>query len=206
MVKVKWNQLADKKIVQKTIDSLKKNGITAYYVETSEEANKKVLELLPEGSEVMNMTSMTLDSIGISELIQKSGKFNSIRNKILSMDREKQGKEMQKLGAAPEWVIGSAHAVTQDGHVMIASASGSQLPAYSYGSSNVIWVVGTQKIVKTDDEGIKRIYEHCLPLESERARKAYGVPGSSINKLLIINKEFQEGRIYLIFVNEVLGF
>jgi len=206
VVKVKWNQLADKKIVQKTIDSLKKNGITAYYVETSEEANKKVLELLPEGSEVMNMTSMTLDSIGISELIQKSGKFNSIRNKILSMDREKQGKEMQKLGAAPEWVIGSAHAVTQDGHVMIASASGSQLPAYSYGSSNVIWVVGTQKIVKTDDEGIKRIYEHCLPLESERARKAYGVPGSSINKLLIINKEFQEGRIYLIFVNEVLGF
>ena len=122
------------------------------------------------------------------------------------MNRKNQGREMQKLGAAPEWAIGSVHAVTENGEVLIASASGSQLPAYAYGSSNVIFVVGAQKIVKNVDEGIKRIYEYCLPLESERARIAYGVPGSSVNKILIINKEFQEKRINLIFVNEVLGF
>ena len=78
------------------------------------------------------------------------------------------------------------------------------MPAYAYGSSNVIFVVGAQKIVKNVDEGIKRIYEYCLDLESERARRAYGVPGSSVNKILIINKEFQEKRITLIFVNELL--
>ncbi len=98
------------------------------------------------------------------------------------------------------------HAVTEDGKVLIASNSGSQLPAYAYGSGHVIWVVGAQKIVKNLDEGIKRIYEHSLPLESERARKAYGVPGSAVNKLLIINKEIIPGRITMILTKEKLGF
>ena len=122
------------------------------------------------------------------------------------MDRNTQGLEMQRLGAAPEFVIGSVHAVTQDGKVMIASNSGSQLPAHAYGSSNVIWVVGIQKIVKNIDEGFKRIYEHSLPLESERARKAYNMPGSFVSKILIINKEIKPGRITIIFVPEILGF
>ncbi len=122
------------------------------------------------------------------------------------MDKSKQGKEMQMLGAAPEYAVGSVHAVTEDGKVLIASATGSQLPAYVYGSKKVIWVVGTQKIVKNTDDGIKRIYEHTLPLESERAKKAYGVSGSFVAKLLLINKEFEKDRIHLIFVNESIGY
>ena len=113
---------------------------------------------------------------------------------------------MKKTGAAPEYCIGSVHAVTQDGKVFIASNTGSQLPSYAYGSANVIWVVGTQKIVKDFDEANERIYKYTLPLESERARKAYGVPGSAVNKMLIVNKEVAPGRITIIFVNEKLGF
>jgi len=154
----------------------------------------------------MSMSSVTLDTVSISKEIQESEKYNSARKKLLSMDRRTQDLEMQKLGAAPEWAAGSVHAITEDGKVIIASQSGSQLPAYAFGSSHVIWVVGTQKIVKNIDEGMKRIYEYVLPLESERAKKAYGVPGSAVNKILIINKEAQKGRITIIFVNEVLGF
>ncbi len=114
---------------------------------------------------------------------------------------------MQKLGAAPEYVIGSVHTVTEDGHVLIiASASGSQLPAYVYAAEHVIWVVGTQKIVKNIEEGMKRIYKYVLPLESARAHKAYGVPGSSVNKLLIVNKEPVPNRITIILVQQPLGF
>lgn len=147
-----------------------------------------------------------INKINITHEINESGKYNSIRNKLMSMNRETQGKEMNKLGAFPEYAVGSVHAVSENGEVMIASNSGSQLPAYVYGSEKVIWVVGTHKIVKNIDEGFERIYEHSLPLESERAKKAYGVPGSNVSKLLIINKELIPDRIYLIFVNEVLGF
>lgn len=202
----KWNTLATKETVTKTVKALKANGIDAIVVQTRKEAKEKAFERIPKGAEVMNMTSITLETIGVAKEIEESGRYNAVRNKLYAMDRKTQGLQMQKLGAAPEYVFGSIHAVTQDGKILIASQSGSQLPAYASGATHVIWVVGTQKIVADTDEGIKRIYEHCLPLEAERARKAYGVPGSNVNKLLIINKEIKAGRITLIFVNEKLGF
>lgn len=162
-----WGELASIESIQKTIEALKVNGINAIVVENKEEAKKKVLELLPRGAEVMNMSSVTIDSLGLPKEINESGKYNSIKNKLSKMDLKTQGPEMQKLGAAPEYAVGSVHAVTQDGKVLIASNTGSQLPAYVYASSRVIWVVGTQKIVANLDEGIKRIYDYVLPLESE---------------------------------------
>ena len=203
----KWDKLADEKTIKNTVAALKANGIDAQVVENRQEAKRKVLELIPESSEAMTMTSVTLDTIGLSEEINKAdSRFRPLRDKLYAMDRNTQVQEMNRLGAAPEFVVGSVHAVTEDGHVLIASNTGSQLPAYSFGALHVIWVVGAQKIVKNTDEGIKRIYEHSLPLESERAKKAYGVPGSAVNKVLIINKEVQPGRIKLILVKEKLGF
>ena len=203
----KWDKLADEKTIKNTVAALKANGIDAQVVENRQEAKRKVLELIPESSEAMTMTSVTLDTIGLSEEINKAdSRFRPVRDKLYAMDRNTQVQEMNRLGAAPEFAVGSVHAVTEDGHVLIASNTGSQLPVYSFGALHVIWVVGAQKIVKNTDEGIKRIYEHSLPLESERAKKAYGVPGSAVNKVLIINKEVQPGRIKLILVKEKLGF
>lgn len=204
----KWSQLADKETVDKTISALKANGIDAKFVETGEEAKQAVLSLLPEGSEVMTMSSTTLDAIGLSSKINQEGsKFKPVRDQLYAMDRQTQAQEMNRLGAAPEFALGSVHAVTEDGHVLIASNSGSQLPAYAYAAGHVIWVVGTQKIVKNTDEGIKRIYEYVLPLESDRANKAYNITtGSFVSKLLIINKELVPGRLTIILVGEKLGF
>lgn len=203
----KWDQLASKESIDKTIQSLKANGIEAEFVETSEDAKKEVFSLIPEGAEIMTMTSVTLDTLGLAKEINESDKYNSVRSKLNKMDRATQGLEMQKLGAAPDWTIGSVHAVSEDGHVLIASQTGSQLPAYVSGANHVIWVVGTQKIVKNTDEAIKRIYEYVLPLESARANKAYNITtGSNVSKLLIVNKEVKPGRITIIFVGEKLGF
>jgi len=200
-----WNKLATPKSLIKTVKVLKANGIDTIVVESGKQAKQKVLELLPKGAEVMTMTSVTLDTIGLAHEINESGNYNSVEQKFMGMNRETQGLEMQKMGTAPEWVVGSVHAVTQDGQVLIASNSGSQLPAYAYGSSHVIWVVGAQKIVKNLDRGMRRIRDYTFRLEDERAKKAYGV-GSGINKILIINKEIIPDRITLILVNEVLGF
>ena len=201
----KWNQLANKQSIDKAIEALKANGINAQFVENSDDVKREVLELIPQGAEVMNMTSVTLDTIGLPKDLNESGKYNSVRNKLNFMDRVTQGLEMQKIGASPEWAVGSVHAVTEEGQVIVVSNSGSQLQAYAGGSPNVIWIVGAQKIVKNTDEGMKRIYEYVLPLEDERAKKTYGV-GSNVSKVLIINKEIMSGRITLIIVNEVLGF
>ena len=202
-----FEELVSEAEVEKTIAALKANGMDALVVENGEDGKQKVLEMLPEGAEVMNMTSVTLDTISLAKEITESGRFNSVRNKLNKMDRKTQGSEMRKLSAAPEWAVGSVHAITQDGKVVIASNTGSQLPAYAYGAAHVIWVVGTQKIVKDMDEARKRIFEYVLPLESVRLNKAYNLTmGSNVSKLLIVSKEVTAGRITVIFVKEVLGF
>lgn len=202
-----FSQLADKETIDKTIKALAANGIDARFVETGEQAKEEVFKIIPQGVEVMTMSSVTLDILGISKEVQESGRYDSVKNKLASMHRETQGLEMLKIGAAPQYSVGSVHAVTEDGHVLIASNTGSQLPAYASAAANVIWVVGVQKIVKNIDEAMKRIYEYILPLESDRLNKAYNMTkGSFVSKVLIINREIKPGRITLIFVGEKLGF
>lgn len=201
------DNLASDSSLEKTISSLKQNGIEAEVVSNTEDAKQKVLSLIPKGAEVMTMQSMSLKTAGITEALD-TPEYNSVRNKLSSMDRATQSLEMQKLGAAPEYTVGSVHAITEDGKVLVASNTGSQLPAYVYASPHVIWVVGTQKIVPDVDTAIKRIYDYVLPLESERMSIQVGDPNlkSNVSKLLIINKEVKPGRLHIIFVKEKLGF
>ncbi len=204
-----FDQIADKEIVTKTVEALAQNGITAEVVATAEDAKHKVEDLIPEGAEVMTMTSVTLQESGITDLLDESGHYDSVKHKLSQMNRETDGKQMQQLGAAPEWAVGSVHAVTQSGQVIVVSNTGSQLPAYVYGSQHLIWVVGTQKIVKDYEEGIQRINEYIVPKETIRARKAYGLDETFHtfpSKILTFNRETQPDRIHLIFVEEVVGF
>lgn len=133
-----FGQLAADERVVKTARALQANNIQAVIVENGQEAKEKVLELIPAGAEIMCMSSVTLDAIGLSEL-------DTVKKQLMAMDRATQGREMRKLGSAPDWTVGSVQAVTEDGQVVVASNSGSQLPAYAYGAGRVIWVVGVQK-------------------------------------------------------------
>jgi len=204
-----FTKLPSNEIVKRTVEALKANGMEAYVVANADEAREKALSLIPAGSETMTMTSITLDQTGISKAINETGKYDAAKPKLYSMDQKTQARDMRKYGAAPDVALGSAHAVTESGTLVIASLTGSQLPAIAYGSASIIFVVGTQKIVADVEEGLKRINQHILPLESDRARKAYGLPEdfqTFPSKVLLLNKEIQERRIKVILVNEALGF
>ncbi len=201
--------LAADDTVAKTVEALKANGMEVFVVASGAEAKKKALELIPEKSEVFTATSVTVDTIGLGAELNESGRFDSVRAKMNKLDRNTQAREMRKLGAAPDFVVGSAHAVTQDGTVVIASMSGSQLPAYTYGAGTLVWIIGTQKIVKDGEAALDRIHTHILPLESVRVRKAYGLPdtfNSFPAKVLFFNREPSPGRVKVILVKEALGF
>ncbi|MFH1750966.1 MAG: LUD domain-containing protein, partial [Candidatus Micrarchaeota archaeon] len=168
----KWDNLAEKETIARTISALKANGINAQVAQSGEEAKKLVLGIIPEGSEVMTMTSTTMDQIGISKTLNEGGKYRPVRAKL--MDKAIAASDKKKFGGGPNFATGSVHAVTEDGKLVVVSATGSQLGAYAYGAGKVIWVVSTAKIVKNLDDAMSRIEEYVLPLESERARKAYG--------------------------------
>ena len=148
---------------------------------------------------------MSLDVAGITEEIDKSGRYESLRPRISSMDRQTRADEIRRLSAGPDFMLGSVHAVTETGSLMAASMGGSQLGPYVSGAGRVILVVGTQKIVPDLEDGLRRINEYAFPLEDARAQEAYGIH-SAVNKVLIINREITPGRITVVFVDEVLGF
>jgi len=76
----KWTKLATQEVIEKTIKSLKANGISAEVIDSGKEALKRALELIPEGAEVMNTSSRTVDSIGLAKEINESAKFKSVKN------------------------------------------------------------------------------------------------------------------------------
>lgn len=191
-------------VVAATVEALKKNGFYAVAAADGADALHLALALIPEGAEVMTMASVTVDSIGLAKELNESGRYKSVRAAFKSMDPKTQSRRMRAMAAAPEWSTGSVHAVTRDGHLLIASASGSQIPAHVQGADRVLFVVGSQKIVKDAEEGMRRIYEYVLPLESKRAMKAYG-QGSAVNDLLIMNAQ-KPGRVTVILVKEKIGF
>jgi L-lactate utilization protein LutC len=202
---INYADLASEAQIERTMEALEANNIHVILAENGAEAKKKVFELFPPTAEIFSSSSVTLNTLGIAEEIDKSGRYDSVRAKMGQMDPKTQNREMQKMGATPEYMIGSVHAVTETGRVIIASKTGSQLAGYAAAAAHVIWVVGTQKIVPTLEDGLRRLEEYTLPLEDVRAFKAFGI-NSSINKLLIVNKEFKPGRTTMILVKENLGF
>jgi LUD domain len=200
-----FTQLASEEQIAKTVQALSAHGIRAIIFESGEEARSYVLDLIPPGAEVYNSPSRTLDLIGLTEDIAHPTHFQSVRARLLALDRVTQRNEMRKLGASPDVLVGSVHAITEQGEIMVASAVGSQLGPAASGAGMVIWVVGTQKLVHTLEDGFRRIHEYSLPLESERTQRVYGQP-SAINKLLIVNGEAYPGRITIVLVKQQLGF
>jgi hypothetical protein len=200
-----FGQVSSMDRIAAVAEALEHNGIRAFVVETGEEARQAVASLVPPGAEVFNNTSRTLETIGVADDIERSGRYEPLRLRLFQMDREMQAREMRTLAASPDYVVGSVHAVTEGGSLLIASASGSQLGPIVSGAAHVVFVIGGQKIVADLETGIRRILEYSLPLEDRRAREAYGV-ASGANNILIVNRSVAADRITAILVHEALGF
>ncbi len=201
----RFTRLPPDEIVTRTAQALAVHGMKAIVVDTGEEAKDETLKLIPYGSQVFTVSSRTTAQLGLTEALDESGSYHSVRKDLKRMDHDEQRSEMRKIGSSPDLVVGSVQAITQEGSVLDVSMTGSQLPAYAAGAEKVVWIAGTQKIVKDIDEGMQRVYEYCLPLENQRTIETYGVP-SNVNKILVVNREVIPGRITVILVKQNLGF
>ena len=199
-----YERPADRSHLERTAAALAGRGFKAQVADSAEHARRLVLEAIPEGAEVHLALSETARELGLASEIDESGRYDSVRSRLKALDRETQGREMRKLGAAPDYIVGSAHAVTDDGEIIVGSGSGSQLGAYAYAGGNVILVIGHQKLVRDIDEGLRRVREYSLPREYARMQTA-GFPGSLLAKTLIIHQEPSD-RISVILVPKTLGF
>ena len=195
---------ADLARLERTAGALAGRGFKAQVANSAEHARQLVLEAVPIGAEVHMALSETMRQLGLTAEIDESGRYESVRARLKTLDRTTQADQIRKLGAAPDYIIGSAHAITDAGEIVVGSGSGSQLGAYAYAGGHVILVVGHQKLVTDLDEGLRRVREYSLPREYLRMQ-SLGYPGSLLAKTLIIHYE-RSGRTEVILVPETLGF
>jgi L-lactate utilization protein LutC len=195
---------APEETLQRVAARLRERNIEAVVVDDAQGARLAVLERLPEGAEVHSGKSQTLEDAGILQEVRDSGRYDFLRTHLLKMDRQTQAGEMRKMSAAPDYMLGSAHAITEDGVVVVVSATGSQLGPLAYGAGKVILVVGSQKIVPDLAAADRRIREHVMPWEDARLRATAGI-GTTLGKTLVIEREFRPGRTTVVLVRTPIG-
>jgi hypothetical protein len=200
----RFTTLPGEPVIAAAVTALEEHGFSVEVVDDLDAARQSVLGRIPPGSSVMTNTSVTLAETGIADAINDGEQYDSARNRMFALDFATQAQEMKAIGGQPDYALGSVHAVTHDGTLVIASASGSQLASYAWGAANVIFVVGAQKLVPDLAAAHERIYQHSLVLEDARAIAAYG-QHSSVGKILEIHQELP-GRIHIVLVRQVVGF
>jgi hypothetical protein len=200
----RFTTLPDDESLAATVVALEEHGFSVDVVDDFDAARDAVLARIPEGSSVMTNTSVTLQETGVAAAINDTGRYESARNKMMALDFETQMQEMKVIAGQADFAVGSVHAVTRDGAVFIASASGSQLAALAWGAANVIFVVGAQKLVPDAEGARERIMDHSLKLEDARAYAVYG-QNSYVGKILEIHQEIP-GRIHVVLIRQSVGF
>ena len=197
--------LPDEQTLASTVTALEEHGFSVEVAGDLDAARQAVLARIPHGSSVMTNTSVTLQEAGLADAVNSDGgPWDSARNRMFALDFATQAQQMKAIGGQPDYALGSVHAITRDGVLVIASSSGSQLASYAWGAANVIFVAGAQKIVPDLAAARDRIYQHSLELEDARAQAAYG-QHSVVGKLLEIHSELP-GRIHIVLVRQVVGY
>jgi hypothetical protein len=191
--------------LDRAASALTAHGFTTEILEDAAAARRRIKELIPEGASVLTGASETLRLSGIDEDINAGERYEAVRPRASTMDRVSELDAIRKLVACPDVIVGSVAAVTETGSLLVASASGSQIPGYAGGAAQAIWIVGAQKVVPDLNTAFRRVEEHALPLESDRAQVVYGQP-SAINQLLILNAEIRPGRVTVLLLREAIGF
>jgi hypothetical protein len=191
--------------LERTAAALTAHGFAVEILDDAAAARERVKDLIPAGAIVLTGASETLRLSGIDADINASGRYESVRARGMALDRARDADEIRRLLASPDVAVGSVNAVTESGALVIASASGSQLPGYAGGAAHAIWVVGAQKVVPDLSTALRRVEDYVLPLESARVQVAYGGP-SAVNRVLILNAEPHPGRGTVLLLREAIGY
>ena len=204
-----FDALATTERITATMDALQSRGIRAELVATGQEALERLRALIPLGASVTTGSSLTLKEIGFEDLLASgSHPWKNLKGEFLAEKDPARQMALRRQASLADYWLGSVHAVAQTGEVVIASMTGSQLAAYAYTASNLVWVIGAQKLTGSLEEAIRRVRDYVYPHEDKRMREmSGGKTGSMIGKLLIFEREapFLKRKITALIVRERIG-
>jgi len=201
-----WNQQPSGSIVTQTAEKIRQRGIAVIRAHNGEIALERLKELIPPGAEIMSGASTTLLEIGYDEYVNSDGlEWNDLHRAIIAENDEKKRHELRRKSVTADYFVSGVNAIAQSGEIVACDKSGSRVGAWAFAAGHLILVSGTNKIVPTLGDALRRVLEYAYPLENVRAKRAYGTP-SQLGKWVILANEQAEGRVTLILIEESLGY
>lgn len=208
-------QWVNEKKIERTISNLEKNNIKGYYAKSNDELINIIKDIAKEGETVSVGGSITLFETKVIDLL-RSGRYNFLdryEDNLTPADL----KEIYRKSFYADTYFSSVNAITEDGEIFNVDGNGNRVAAMLYGPDKVILVVGANKIVKNIDEAINR--NKCVsgPANAKRlntktpcAKVGYCMDCKSDDRICceytVIKKQRMADRMFVIFINEVLGF
>lgn len=198
----------------RVVKALESRNMEAYYVKTKEEALKKALELIPEGSSVSWGGCMSAEEIGLVEVI-RTGNYEALDRDATESAEERQ--EVMHQAFNCDFFLGGANALSEDGILINIDGNANRVAAYSYGPKNVLLIVGMNKVVKTEADAMSRAKNEAAPVNAQR----FGISTPCVKngtcfdcksseciccQILITRFSKVPKRIKVILVDENLGF
>lgn len=200
--------------MRKLMDALKRRNVTGYFVSSRDEAVNKAIELIPEKSSVGFGGSVTLEQIGILDVLRKRKDID-----LLDRTQLKNSKQLYELYLkmfSCDVFLSSSNAITEEGQIANVDGRGNRVAMITFGPRKVVIVVGKNKITKNLDAAIDRIKKVACPLNVKRLKElAKSSPVASTieiteekiwGQVSIIERQLDKDRIHVIIVNEDLGF
>jgi len=200
------DELPSDDAVEETVENLEANGFDVVVVDSAADALETLQSHIPDGAEVMNGHSTTLEEIGFDDYLSEGDhEWESLPDRIWSIDDDADRQAARRDSQTAEYFLGSVNGISRTGELVAADRSGSRIGAYPFAASNVVIVSGINKIVPTLTDALDRLENVAYPLENERAQDAYGVE-SAIAKQLIFRQELEEGRTTVLLIRDTLGY
>ena len=207
---VKRNELLTKKVIA----GLESRNMTGYYAANKEEALKKALEIIPEGSSITMGGAMSAHEIGLVEAV-KNGKYYFIDRETAATPEEKRAAMLKGYDA--DVFLASANAMTEDGVIVNIDGNSNRVSMIAQGPKKVVFIVGMNKICDDIDGAMKRARNVAAPINAQRfgLNTPCAKTGSCMNckspdticcQFLITRFSRHKDRIHVILVNDNLGF
>ena len=208
------NEIVSKRnrlLAEKVIRGLESRNMEGFYAETKEDALKKALELIPEGSSIGMGGCMSAIEIGLVDAL-KTDKYN-----FIDRDRMEDKRKAMLDSYDADFFISSANAMTEDGILINVDGNSNRVSSICQGPRQVIFIIGMNKVCSDVDSAMKRARNVAAPINAQR----FGLstpcsktgscmdcksPDTICCQILITRFSHHKGRIKVILVNDSLGF
>jgi len=203
-----FNSAASQDTVNATVKSLEKKGFLVKLAKDRADALSYITALPKDGQTISSGASTTLDEIGYTTWAK--GQTKNKDWKAIAIEKQNAGDwggagAARKQGAIADWYYAGCTAVTEDGEILWASASGTRVSVWAH---NLVFVVGSNKITKNWAKAMERLFEWQFHIESARARVVYKNDGSTITEIGALKQcnPFAPKSVQVVIVPESLGF